>query len=153
MTQKTMPLTLSIDPHVDTNKYAVVGFDRKGKIYVAFTNASLREIFDMIDKRSTDIVLIEDQFVGPNKKTSLDLAASRGGIVALCQVKEVKFRVINPSSWKAYMKADVPDYDISRTMVSAMANTDNPHIFACIGMYIFDKGITIRKFGEANIGG
>jgi hypothetical protein len=153
MTQKTTPLTLSIDPHVDTNKYTVVGFDRKGKICIALTEVSLRGIFDMMDKRSTDLVIIEDQFVGPNKKTSLDLAASRGGVVALCQVKEIKFKLINPSSWKAYMRADVKDYDISTSLVTAIANTDSPHVFACIGMFLFDKGMTIRKFGEANIGG
>jgi len=50
-----------------------------------------------------DIVLIEDQFVGINKKTALALASAKGEIVGVCKVLMIpKIILINPLNWLRY---------------------------------------------------
>jgi len=50
-----------------------------------------------------DIVLIEDQFVGINKKTALALASAKGELVGVCKVLAIpEIILVNPLNWLRY---------------------------------------------------
>jgi hypothetical protein len=143
---------LSIDPHVDINEYAIAIINESGKMVLTRDGETTRGIFNLLDKKLIFHTIVEGQFVGPNARNALGLAASRGGIIALCQVKEISFTTINPMSWKSYIRKIEPDYDVATKRIGKILSDSSEHKFACIGMFLYFLQMTIQQFEEANSG-
>jgi len=91
-----------VDPHPKKD-YGYVFGDTVEERIIDSGKATLLDIYTFFDENTSwiDKVVIENQFFGPNAKTTIDLAASRGKVEGLAELFEIPVDLVHPSTWKA----------------------------------------------------
>jgi crossover junction endodeoxyribonuclease RuvC len=103
-------MIMGIDPSVSSSGYAITNGKKVISVGTIKTSKEMPEeerlgfLYDEMEKIILDyginVIIIEDQFVGKNAKTSLYLARARGVMMLLCYKRKVKIKLYSPTEVK-----------------------------------------------------
>jgi Holliday junction resolvasome RuvABC endonuclease subunit len=125
---------LIVDPHTHFYSYIWLNDD---KFVIMNSEASFNLVADLIGKNIFKLVIIEDQYVGRNAKTSLDLAAAQGMILGICELFKTKVIQVAPMKWKSWLKR----MKITKKDLELAIESDNEHLCDCWGMYLYYQNV------------
>ena len=92
---------LSIDPAVSKKIAYALFVDEQLQYYGAVDQ--IYEIDDVINTAlDIDLVVTEDMYLGKNVQTLKQLCYVVGGILYLCQIYDIEYRLIAPVTWKSH---------------------------------------------------
>ena len=124
---------ISIDPAWN-RPYAVATF--KDGI---FQDCSLMEVSNIgwtisknVKKKSELIVVVEEAYIGINKRGARDIAYSVGGVIGLCKFYQVKYELMSIKRWKTEHnlteKTDKMRLVVMKYLVSKIAHIEIDNI-------------------------
>ncbi len=124
---------ISIDPAWN-RPYAVATF--KDGI---FQDCSLMEVANIgwtisknVKKKSELIVVVEEAYIGINKRGARDIAYSVGGVIGLCKYFQIKYELMSIKRWKTEHnlteKTDKMRLVVMKYLVSKIAHSDIDNI-------------------------
>lgn len=100
-----MAMVIGIDPAA--SKPNAMAMIHNGKcIYYGNVDPDIKVIIGYFTRHSPDMVAIEGQYFGKNVKTLIQLAESRGRLVAACEYCGIPHKIIQPAQWLASIKID-----------------------------------------------
>jgi len=129
-------IILAVDPHFSKKKlpYAYALFGESIKIGIG-------TLLDLPIKEC-DKVVIEDQFMSKNYKTTKGLSWSAGKVMGLAEYFGKEYDIINVATWKAYfslLKKDISAWDQAQTIYKDswgdLAANDDVASAVCMGYY------------------
>ena len=92
---------LSIDPAISKKIAYALFVDEQLNDYG--TADQIYEIDDVINTAlDIDLVVTEDMYLGKNVQTLKQLCYVVGGILYLCQIYDIEYRLIAPVTWKSH---------------------------------------------------
>ncbi len=92
---------LSIDPAVSKKIAYALFVDEQLQCYNAVDR--IYEIDDVINTAlDIDLIVTEDMYLGKNVQTLKQLCYVVGGILYLCQIYDIEYRLIAPVTWKSH---------------------------------------------------
>jgi hypothetical protein len=147
---------ISIDPHTDMKNYYVSVFDDGGKYLWSFSKISIILVNSFMDRKIVKKVLVEGQYVGPNKKNALELAASRGAVAGIATINGIEVEVINPLKWSRWIwqglkLSENTKKSIYNSIEEVTGSGDGQeHIFATVAMFLTYKQMTVEQFISIN---
>lgn len=136
-------------------KYGLIDFS-DNDCFFRRINLMNKSIYNLIEKYSIKLVVIEDIFLGKNVDTFMKLSSIRALITNTCIDNNIDIRIIKSSSWKSYVNI-VPKIDQklqSKNKVKELfglnISDDNICDSILIGHYVINEIIRNNKINSWN---
>lgn len=140
-------LTIVIDPHA-SHAHSYIIFDRKGEI-IEKGHKTLVPLYKLMadPEYCIQLAIIEDQFIGVNPKSAINLIAARGELTGICKVLDIKYELVYPTQWQKTngLKRGNAHNKVIRAKVSKLIGSKHPCLQNCYMMY---KHITTTMGGK-----
>jgi hypothetical protein len=136
------------------SNYCVSVFKDTGEYLWSFPRTNIILLNSVMDRKEVNMVIVEGQYVGPNKKNALELAASRGAVVGLAQINGIKSTIINPLVWSRWiwqgLKLNENTKKSIQNHIEEITGDESEHVFACVSMFLTYKQMTVEQFISIN---
>jgi hypothetical protein len=109
---------LSVDPGAKAGFALIV--DGAVEESAPINGADVFAIWDCVKRCKPDLVLIEDQFTGPNPKTVKAVILRRGHWETIAKLRMLPVTTINPSTWLAWVKTKRGDKSAYHRLATAI---------------------------------
>ena len=91
-------MIIGIDPGA-SKPHAMAMIHNGHLIHAGPVSPDISIVFDWMNKYNPTLVAIEGQYAGPNIKVLIQLAESRGKLIAACEYSGVNYQIIQPQQW------------------------------------------------------